>query len=152
MAVIHDHILRVRQPPTINLPDNSFPLLFAVKPSSSSSCYILKIRCPSCRVVLTNTSDDGGGAIGGEIAPPPPPPPRPPLDLLPEPHRAKVTGVSSAHHEELGGIWHLPQTFLVAPDQGLAADAKRRRTFDSTIGYRLAKSRAPSCLYTSPIA
>jgi len=28
---------------------------------------------------------------------------RPPLGLLPEPRRARVTGVSSAHHEEVGG-------------------------------------------------
>jgi hypothetical protein len=30
-------------------------------------------------------------------------PPRPPLGLLPEPHRTRVTGVSSAYHEEVRG-------------------------------------------------
>ncbi len=50
---------------------------------------------------LKITRDGGRGPICPPIAPPPPP--CPPLGLLPEPHRARVTGVSSAHHEEVGG-------------------------------------------------
>ena len=57
--------------------------------------------CPSDRTVSKDTCVGGGGAISPPIAPPPPQ--RPPLGLLPEPHRARVNGVSSAHHEEVGG-------------------------------------------------
>ncbi len=53
--------------------------------------------------------------------------PRPPLGLLHEPRRARVTGVSSAHHEEVGGIWHLPRAVPVPLDQDLAADASRHQ-------------------------
>jgi hypothetical protein len=38
----------------------------------------------------------------------PPPPLCPPLGLLPVPHRARVRGVSSAHHEEVGGLLAIP--------------------------------------------
>jgi len=55
------------------------------------------------------------------------PPPRFPLGLLHEPRRARVMGVSSAHHEELEGIWQLPRALTVPPDQDLAADARRRQ-------------------------
>jgi hypothetical protein len=51
--------------------------------------------------VFKNTGGGGCSAISPPIAPPPPP--CPPLGLLPEPLRARVTGVSSAHHEEVGG-------------------------------------------------
>ena len=47
--------------------------------------------------------------------------------ILPEPHRARVTRVSSAHPVEVGGIWYVSQKCPVLPDQGLAADARRRR-------------------------
>ncbi len=50
------------------------------------------------------------------------PPPCPPLGLLFEPRRARVTGVSSAHHEEVGGILHRPRAVPVPPDHDLAAD------------------------------
>ena len=70
---------------------------------SSSSCHIPEIWCPLCRAVLKNTYDGGCGTISSPIAPPPPPSPYPPLGLLHVPHRARVTGVSNAHHEEMGG-------------------------------------------------
>ena len=55
------------------------------------------------------------------------------LGLMSEPRRARVTGISSAHHEEVGGgIWHLPRAVPVPPDQDLAADASRR-TFATDI-------------------
>ena len=54
-------------------------------------------------------------------------PPRPPLGMLPELRRARVRGVSSANHEEVGGIWHLPRAVPVPPYQDLAADTSRRR-------------------------
>ena len=94
--------------------------------SSSNSCRISEIWCPSDRAVLKNTCDGGCGTISPPIAPPPT---CPPLGLLPEPHRARDTRVSNAHHEEMeGGIWHLPRAVLVPPDQDLAADARRRRS------------------------
>jgi hypothetical protein len=47
------------------------------------------------------------------------PPQRPPLGLLPEPRRARVKGVSGAHHGEVGG---LP---VVSPDIAFAILAIR---------------------------
>jgi hypothetical protein len=45
------------------------------------------------------------GGVYGAISPPIAlqPPPRPPLDLMHEPRRARVKGVTIAHHEEVGG-------------------------------------------------
>jgi hypothetical protein len=37
-----------------------------------------------------------------------------------------ATEVSSAHHEEVGGIWHPPRADPVPTDPNLAADARRR--------------------------
>ncbi len=56
------------------------------------------------------------------------PPPRPPLGLLSESRRARVTGFSIAHHEEAGGggIWHFSRAVPVPLDQDLAADASKR--------------------------
>jgi len=50
----------------------------------------------------------------------------PPLGLLPELHRAREKGVPNAHHEEVGGIYHLPRAVPAPPEQDLAADANRR--------------------------
>ena len=58
---------------------------------------------PSDRVVSKDTGGGGGGPISSPIWQPPPPP-RPPLGLLPVPLRARVKGVSSAHHEEMGRL------------------------------------------------
>ena len=55
----------------------------------------------------------------------PQPPPCPPLGLLPEPHRARVKGVSSAHHEEVGGHPVAPSD--VASSSGLAIRGRYRR-------------------------
>jgi hypothetical protein len=74
--------------------------------------------------IKKNTCDGGCVPISPPIAPPPAP--YPPLGLLPEPHRARVTGVSSSYHEKVGGIWHLPRVVVVPPEQGLAADTTRR--------------------------
>ena len=54
-------------------------------------------------LVSEDNGDGGGGPISSPIWPPPPPL-RPPLGLLPAPHRARVKGVSSTHHEEVGGL------------------------------------------------
>ena len=54
------------------------------------------------------------------------PPPRPSLGPLPELRRARVTGVCSAHYEEVGGIWHLPRAVSVSLDQDVTADAIMR--------------------------
>ena len=58
---------------------------------------------PSDRVVSEDTCGGGGGPISSPIGWPPPPL-RPPLGLLPAPHRARVKGFSSTHHEEVGGL------------------------------------------------
>ena len=59
----------------------------------------------------------------------------PPPGLLPEPRQARVTGVSSAHHEEVRGIWHFPRAVPVPHDHDLAADAKGHHPF----------TRSPPC-------
>ncbi len=58
---------------------------------------------PSDQVVSEDTGNGGGGPISSPIWQPPPPL-RPPLGLLPVPNWAGVKGVSSAHHEEVGGL------------------------------------------------
>ncbi len=62
---------------------------------------------PSDRVVSKDTGDGGGGPISSPIWQPPAPL-RPPLGLLPMPHRAKVKGVSNDYHEEVGGLPAVP--------------------------------------------
>jgi len=62
--------------------------------------------------------------------------PRPPLGLLPKPRRARVTGVSLANHEKVGGIRYLPRAAPVPPDQDLAADASRHRRERMSFNYK----------------
>ena len=64
---------------------------------------LLSDSFPSDRVVSEDTCGGGGGPISSPIGRPQPPL-RPPLGLLPEPHRARVKGVTSTHHEEVGGL------------------------------------------------
>jgi hypothetical protein len=75
--------------------------LLAVEPPPLAPAAFLRSGAPQAGRCKKNTCDGGCGTISPPIAPPPPP--CPPLGLLPEPHRASVTGVSSAHHEKVGG-------------------------------------------------
>ena len=54
-------------------------------------------------LVSKDTGDGEGGPISFSMWQPQLPL-RPPLGLLPVPHRVRVKGVSSAHHEEVGGL------------------------------------------------
>jgi hypothetical protein len=72
------------------LPSKQLLLLpFGSRTTSSRSCHISKIWCPLDRAVQKTTCDGGCGTISPPIAPPPPP--CPPLGLLLEPHRDRVT-------------------------------------------------------------
>ena len=61
------------------------------------------------------------------------PPPRPPLGFLPEPRRARVLGVSTAHHEEMGGHLAPPASSLGSTGLGPRGRCHRAPLVDACI-------------------
>ncbi len=80
---------------------------------------LLSHNFPSDRMVSEDTGDGGGGPISSPIWQPPPPL-RPPLGLLPEPHRARVKGVYQRAPRGGGG---LP---VVSPNFASSSDSRSR--------------------------
>ena len=72
-----------------------------IGPSFSSSSPLSEFVCPSDRAAEGPRDGDGGHISSADLAAAAA---APPLGLLPSPHRARVTGVSSAHHVEVGGF------------------------------------------------
>ena len=72
-----------------------------IGPSFSSSSPLSEFVCPSDRAAEGPRDGDGNQISSADLATAAA---APPLGLLPSPHRARVTGVSSAHHVEVGGF------------------------------------------------
>ncbi len=83
------------------MPGRQRSSLLCRQPSPPPRFFLSEILCPSNRAVSKDTCVGGGGAISPPFALPPPQ--CPPLGLLPDPHHARITGVSIADHEEVGG-------------------------------------------------